>query len=166
MNDSKLELVVENQREEKTNFGFWVYLMTDCVLFASLFATYEVLHRNTFGGPSTTQVYNLRYVLIETLILLTSSFTCGLANINLRQDNKRNTLMFFILTFILGVIFLFLELKEFRHLFIEGNSWQKSGFLSSYFVLVGTHGLHILIGLLWMGGLMIQAFYKNLTKRI
>lgn len=147
----------------KTVFGFWVYLMTDCVLFASLFAVYAVLHGNTFGGPSGRQIFSLPYVLTETLILLTSSFTCGLATLALQRRDKRQVLFWFGVTFLLGLAFLGMEVSEFRHLIIEGNSWRRSGFLSSYFVLVATHGLHITIGLLWMGVLMAQVLRKDLT---
>ena len=147
----------------KTIFGFWVYLMTDCVLFASLFATYAVLRGNTFGGPSGHQLFSLPYVLTETLILLTSSFTCGLAMLAAHNRDKRLTLLWFGLTFLLGIAFLAMELTEFRHLVIEGNSWRRSGFLSSFFTLVGTHGLHITVGLLWMVILMAKVLSGGLT---
>ncbi len=136
--------------DNKTAFGFWVYLMTDVVLFASLFATFAVLRNNTFGGPSGGQLFSLPYVLVETLILLTSSFTCGLAILAARKQSKQQVLLWFGLTFLLGIAFLGMELSEFRHLAIEGNSWHRSGFLSSFFTLVGTHGLHITVGLIWM----------------
>jgi cytochrome o ubiquinol oxidase subunit 3 len=148
----------------KMIFGFWVYLMTDCVLFASLFATYAVLRPNTFGGPTGHQLFSLPYVLTETLLLLTSSFTCGLAMLAAHNRDKRLTLLFFAITFALGVAFLSMELTEFRHLVIEGNSWRRSGFLSSFFTLVGTHGLHITVGLLWMITLMIKVLRSGFTS--
>ncbi len=150
----------------KTIFGFWVYLMTDCVLFASLFATYAVLRPNTFGGPSGHELFSLPYVLTETLILLTSSFTCGLAMLSAHNRDKRLTLLFFSLTFLLGLAFLGMELSEFHHLAIEGNSWRRSGFLSSFFTLVGTHGLHITVGLVWMAVLMLKVAAKGLTSNL
>jgi cytochrome o ubiquinol oxidase subunit III len=150
----------------KNIFGFWVYLMTDCVLFASLFATYAVLRPNTFGGPSGQQTFSLPYVLTETLILLTSSFTCGLAMLAAHNRDKRWTLIWFGLTALLGLAFLAMELTEFRHLVREGNSWRRSGFLSAFFTLVGTHGLHITIGLLWMTILMIKVASKGLTSNL
>jgi cytochrome o ubiquinol oxidase subunit 3 len=150
--------------ENKTTFGFWVYIMTDCVLFASLFAVYAVLHNNTFGGPSGHQLFDLPYVLGETLILLTSSFTCGLAMLSAEKRDKQKVLFWFGITFLLGLSFLGLELHEFRHLYLEGNSWRRSGFLSSYFVLVGTHGLHITVGLLWMAVMMVRVFKQNLSE--
>jgi len=139
-----------------TNFGFWVYIMTDCVLFASLFATYAVLHNNTFGGASGHDLYNLPNILLETFILLTSSFTSGLAMLAAHKNAKNQVLGWFAITFILGLAFLAMELTEFSKLIHDGHSFITNGFLSSYFTLVGTHGLHILFGLIWMAVLMIQ----------
>jgi cytochrome o ubiquinol oxidase subunit 3 len=150
-NDS---LAVQNGSVDKTSFGFWVYLMTDCVLFASLFATYAVLHNNTFGGPSGRELFGLPFVLAETVILLTSSFTAGLGLLAARAGSKRAALALFAITFVLGAAFLGLELYEFAELVHEGNSWQRSGFLSAFFTLVGTHGGHITAGLIWMAVLM------------
>ena len=147
---SAIEISREREATEKTVFGFWVYLMTDCVLFASLFAVYAVLHGNTFGGPGGKDIFKLPYVMIETFALLTSSFTCGLAMLAAQRKAKQQVLFWLGVTFLLGITFLCLELNEFHHLVAEGNSWRRSGFLSSYFTLVGTHGLHITIGLIWM----------------
>ncbi|HET7529181.1 MAG TPA: cytochrome o ubiquinol oxidase subunit III [Candidatus Saccharimonadales bacterium] len=147
---------VRKSEDEKTLFGFWLYLMTDCVLFASLFATFAVLRNSTFGGPNGEVLFSLNFVLAETLILLTSSFTCGLGILAARQNNRRLTLALFAATFLLGAAFLFLEVHEFSHLYQEGNSWRRSGFLSAFFTLVGTHGLHISVGLVWMGTLMAR----------
>jgi cytochrome o ubiquinol oxidase subunit 3 len=124
--------------------------MTDCVLFATLFATYAVLRNNTAGGPSGEELFHLPYILIETLLLLTSSFTAGLAMLALRSKQQNLVIFWLILTFVLGLSFLLMEITEFSQLAHEGNSWQRSGFLSGYFTLVGTHGLHILTGLLWL----------------
>jgi cytochrome o ubiquinol oxidase subunit 3 len=150
--------------DTKTIFGFWVYLMTDCVLFASLFAVYAVLHASTYGGPSGQHLFNLHSVLAETLILLTSSFTCGLAVLSAQALQKKRVLFWLAVTMLLGLAFLTLELTEFRHLAAEGNSWRRSGFLSAFFTLVGTHGLHITAGLLWMLVLGLQIVYKGFTK--
>lgn len=149
---------------EKTVFGFWVYVMTDCVLFASLFATFAVLRGNTYGGPDGQELFSLPFVLAETLILLTSSFTCGLAMLAVHRGDKTQVLAWFGITFLLGLAFLGLELHEFSNLYHEGNSWQRSGFLSSFFTLVGTHGLHITIGLLWMGVMMYNVIKRGITK--
>lgn len=135
---------------ERKTLGFWVYLMTDCVLFASLFATFAVLRGNTFGGPSGADLFDLNFVLIETMILLVSSFTVGLAVLGASRGYKKQTLVWLAITFALGIAFLAMELTEFAHLVNEGYGWQRSAFLSSFFTLVATHGLHITVGLLWM----------------
>lgn len=153
-----------NQRDDKALFGFWVYLMTDCVLFASLFATFSVLRNNTYGGPSGAELFSLKFVLAETLILLTSSFSCGLAILAARDRKKADTLFWFGLTFLLGLTFLILEMTEFRHLSLEGNSWRRSSFLSAFFTLVGTHGLHIASGLLWMSVMFFKTLKRGLGR--
>ncbi len=152
------------ERNEKAILGFWIYIMTDCVLFASLFATYAVLHNNTFGGPSGKAIFSLPYVLSETLLLLTSSFSIGLAGVYAHLKKKTITIFFMVLTFILGLSFLILELKEFSHLISIGDSFRRSGFLSSYFTLVGTHGLHITIGLIWMIVIAVQLYKKGINN--
>lgn len=139
------------EADGKTVFGFWLYLMTDCVLFASLFATYAVLRSSTFGGPGGEALFSPNFALAETLILLTSSFTCGLGILAARRGQVRQVLILLGMTFALGLAFLGLEIHEFSHLYAEGDSWRRSGFLSAFFTLVGTHGLHITTGLLWMG---------------
>jgi cytochrome o ubiquinol oxidase subunit 3 len=150
------------EKETKETFGFWVYLMTDCVLFASLFAVYAVLHNNTFGGESGSQLFSLRYVLGETMILLTSSFTSGLGALAARRNDIKQVYVWLSTTFILGASFLAMELNEFHHLDMSGNSWRRSGFLSSYFTLVGTHGLHITVGLLWILVLLVGISRRGL----
>lgn len=164
------EVAIEEANTTKTVFGFWVYIMTDCVLFATLFATYAVLHGNTYDGPAGRQIFNLHLVLAETLILLTSSFTIGLAMLAAHQSNKSKTILWFFATFLLGAAFLTIELSEFRHLVNDGNSWRRSGFLSAFFTLVGTHGLHITAGLVWMivliSKLYRNGFAKNILKRL
>jgi cytochrome o ubiquinol oxidase subunit 3 len=157
---------VELQATEKTTFGFWVYIMTDCVLFASLFAVYAVLHGNTFGGPGGRELFKLPYVLIETMALLTSSFTCGLALLAAQHRDRSQVLMWLGVTFLLGATFLGLELTEFRNLVVDGNSWRRSGFLSSYFTLVGAHGLHITVGLIWMAVVGWFTAKKGLTTTV
>jgi cytochrome o ubiquinol oxidase subunit 3 len=147
----------------KPLFGFWIYLMTDCVLFAALFATYAVLHNNTNGGPSGRHLFDMHNVFIETVLLLTSSFTCGLGTLAVQRRDQKQVMLWFGLTFALGVAFLVLELTEFRGLVHSGNSWQRSGFLSGFFTLVGTHGAHITTGLLWMAVLLINVARRGLT---
>ncbi|HET8709473.1 MAG TPA: cytochrome o ubiquinol oxidase subunit III [Candidatus Saccharimonadales bacterium] len=157
---------LDREADNKTIFGFWVYLMTDCVLFASLFATYAVLHPNTFGGVSSQDIFSPPFVLAETLILLTSSFTCGLGLLASRRKDTRQTLVFLGITFLLGLAFITMELSEFHHLVSEGNSWRMSGFLSSFFTLVGTHGLHISIGLLWLLVTIFQIVRRGFTEGV
>jgi cytochrome o ubiquinol oxidase subunit 3 len=137
--------------------------MTDCVLFACLFATYAVLHRSTFGGPSGTELFSLPFVLAETMILLTSSFTAGLATLSAYRGRVSAVLGALAVTFLLGVAFLTMELTEFSHLVADGNSWARSGFLSAFFTLVGTHGLHITVGLIWMGVLALRLLRGGLS---
>lgn len=154
---------IQHETTAKTAFGFWVYLMTDCVLFATLFAVYAVLHKNTFGGPGADELFNMPFVLAETLILLTSSFTCGLAILATQRNAKKAIINWLAITFLLGAAFLGMEVYEFTHLVNEGNSWQRSGFLSAFFTLVGTHGLHITAGLLWIIVLGAQIIRRGLT---
>lgn len=154
----------EHQADDKIVFGFWLYLMTDLIIFAVLFATYAVLHSNTFGGPSARDLFNLPIALAESLILLTSSFTCGLGLLAARHIDRNRTLFWFFCTFLLGLVFLGLELSEFSRFVSEGNSWQRSAFLSSFFTLVGTHGLHITVGLFWMGIMMLYVLRRGITK--
>ena len=144
-------------------FGFWLYILSDCLLFASLFATYAVLQGNTFGGPTSRELFSLPFVLLETIILLTSSFTCGLALLAAHLHKERLSQSLLLATLLLGLSFLFLEFTEFRQLVVEGNSWQRSGYLSAFFTLVGTHGLHVFIGCIWLGVLIIQSFRRGLT---
>jgi cytochrome o ubiquinol oxidase subunit 3 len=132
-----IEQNAEKENTNKTLFGFWIYLMTDCVLFAALFATFIVLRNNTFGGPNGKDIFQMPYILTETLLLLVSSFTCGLAMLAIHKNNKKLAIKMLVLTFVLGLSFLTLELVEFRHLVLEGHSWRQSAFLSSYFTLVG-----------------------------
>lgn len=148
-----------------TLFGFWIYLITDFVLFATVFTTYAVLHNNVAGGAKGFEIFSLSFALGETLVLLFSSFTCGIGMHFIRQD-KEKTLGWFSFTFLLGWLFLFLEMKEFTTLIQEGNGWEKSGFLSSYFTLVGLHGLHILGGLLLLFFFLTQLYREGLSLRV
>lgn len=157
----------EQQRlQEKTSLGFWIYIMTDCVLFSVLFVTYVILQGNTFGGPSGKDIFNLDFVLAETLILLISSFTCGLALLAMRAAKKTHALVWLLVTFALGAMFLGLELYEFSSLVSEGYSWRVSGFLTAFFTLVGTHGLHITAGLTWLGVLGAQLWHRGFTPGV
>lgn len=154
----------KREADNKTVFGFWLYLMTDCVLFGSLFATFVVLRNNTFGGPGGQTLFSLNFVLAETLILLTSSFSCGLGILSARSGQKNRVLFLFVVTFLLGLAFVGLELHEFSRLYNDGDSWRRSGFLSAFFTLVGTHGLHISTGLLWMGTMLVRVKKNGLSR--
>ncbi len=156
----------EAAAEDRALFGFWVYLMTDLLMFAVLFAVYAVLHNNTSGGETGRQLFSLHQALAETVILLTSSFTCGIAMIAARNGNKKQTLMWFGVTFLLGLSFLGLELHEFAQLIHEGHTMSTNAFLSSFFILVGTHGLHITSGLLWMGITLSYITKRGLNKHM
>lgn len=147
---SQVERVAEAEQTQTKYLGFWIYLMTDCILFASVFATYIVLRENTFGGPGGGELFDMPFVLIQTLLLLTSSFVCGLALLAARARKKAAVIGWLIATFIFGAAFLALELSEFIKLIDEGHGWQTSAFLSSFFTLVGLHGAHIAVGLLWL----------------
>jgi cytochrome o ubiquinol oxidase subunit 3 len=131
-------------------FGFWLYIMTDCVLFGCLFATYLVLNNPHMPGPSLKQYIDLNYVLIETFLLLASNFTYCLTTLNLYKNKIRKMQMWLLVTFILGAGFVGMEINEFIHLAQEGFRWDISGQASSFFTLVGTHGLHVSIGLIWI----------------
>ena len=150
----------------RTTLGFWVYLMSDCVLFASLFATYAVLHGNTFDGPTAADIFSLPFVLLETMVLLTSSFTCGLAFIALHRKSRGLFAMLLLVTAGLGLIFVGLEISEFVKLVSEDAGPDRSAFLSSFFTLVGTHGVHVSIGVLWMLFLLAQTFFDDITETI
>lgn len=161
------DAAVRHQQEfTKTTLGFWIYLMTDCVLFGSLFATYAVLRHGTAGGPGAAELFDLNFVLIETLLLLTSSLTSGLALVAVRSRNVQLIASMLMLTFALGTGFLVMELSEFHKLAIEGHGWQASAFLTSFFTLVGTHGLHITIGLLWIVALLISLSSRGVTNSL
>lgn len=134
--------------------GFWVYLMSDCLIFASFFATYAVLRTNTFGGPGPAALFYVPYALAETLILLTSSFTAGLAALSCTHQRRRVTALWLIATAALGLAFLALEVREFSALIRAGHGPSGSGFLTAYFSLVGVHGLHVAFGTLWLLALL------------
>lgn len=153
----------EEEANDRVMFGFWVYLMTDLLMFAILFAVYAVLHGNVVGGPSGRDLFKPELALAETLILLTSSFTAGIGMIAARRGIKQQVLTWFGITFLLGVAFLGIELYEFAEFIHEGHTMTVNAFLSSFFLLVGTHGLHITSGLLWLGILLVYIIKRGLT---
>jgi cytochrome o ubiquinol oxidase subunit 3 len=146
-----------------TVFGFWIYLMTDCILFATLFAGYAVLRDSVAGGPSTVDIFELPYVLTETMLLLFSSITYGYAMLAMNRDEPTYVIRWLGLTFMLGLGFIGMEINEFHHLIQEGYGPDRSGFLTAFFTLVGTHGAHVATGLVWMAILMWQVKRKGIN---
>jgi len=140
---------VEKEVHDKTIFGFWIYLLTDFVMFAAIFATYIVLRTGTFGGPEPKDLFHLPFNLIETFVMLTAAFTASLAGAVAKRGSKGGAALLFIITFILGAIFLVMGLSEFSDLIQMGHTWKKSGFLSIYFTLNGTLFIHVIFALLW-----------------
>jgi cytochrome o ubiquinol oxidase subunit 3 len=147
-------------------FGFWLYLMTDCIIFASLFAVFAVMQHQFAGGPSGKDLFEIPGVALETTMLLLSSITYGFAMLGAHKNRKGVLLFWLGVTFLLGLAFLVLEMREFSHLIAEGAGPSRSAFLSSFFTLVGTHGLHVTCGLIWMVVLAIQVLrHRDLTER-
>lgn len=149
----------------KTVFGFWLYLMSDCILFATIFATYVVLAPNTAGGPSGKEIFELPFVLGETAFLLLSSVTYGLAMLASYKGKKSQVQAWLGITFLFGLAFICMEIYEFNLLISEGYGPSRSGFLSGFFTLVGTHGLHVTVGLVWMIVMMVQINMNGLTAK-
>lgn len=141
--------------------GFWIYIMSDCVLFAGLFATYVVLVPETFGGPAIESLVNMPFVLAETLVLLTSSFTMGLATLAAQAHKRVLTVALLKLTLFLGLAFLGMEVYEFAKLVGEGHGPDTSAFLSAFFTLLGTHGLHVLAASIWMCVVIAHVWFRG-----
>ena len=147
-------------------YGFWLFVLSDMVLFSALFATYATLVHATDGGPTTSQLFDRNLVAIETIALLVSSFICGLAIIAAKRANLVWTQIWLLLTGLFGAVFLFIELYEFATMIGEGAGPQRSAFLSAFFTLVGCHGLHVTCGLLWLGTMMAQVWAKGFQQHI
>ena len=148
----------EEEVYSRTIFGFWLYLLTDFVLFATLFAAYAVLHNNTFGGPDAKSLFSLPFTLTQSLILLVSSLTMGIAGTFVHKNRTKAALWFMAITFVLGFVFAWMGCADFSRLVDMGASWKRSAFLSMYFTVVGTHMIHIFFGLLWIILLAIPLF--------
>jgi cytochrome o ubiquinol oxidase subunit III len=142
-------------------YGFWIFLLSDIIMFSAFFAAYAVLSGQTAGGPSGRDVFHLHIVAIETACLLLSSFTCGVASIGARAHNNLMYYGSMAVTAVLGAVFLFLEAREFAGMNAIGAGPSRSAFLSSFFTLVGCHGLHVTLGLLWLLTMMAQVFAKG-----
>lgn len=148
--------VREHHPENGTLLGFWLYLMSDCLVFASLFATYAVLGRNYAGGPTGAELFELPLVALNTTFLLLSSITYGFAMLESQRNRVNATMVWLVVTGLFGLAFLSLEMYEFVHLIHEGAGPQRSGFLTSFFALVATHGLHVTFGIVWLVTLLFQ----------
>ncbi|TCP20863.1 cytochrome aa3 quinol oxidase subunit 3 [Scopulibacillus darangshiensis] len=144
--------------------GFWIFLGAEIVLFSCLFATYLVVHSHTAGGPTSKELYDVKEFMIETFLLLISSFTCGLGTHELRRHNAKGIIIWLIITLLLGLGFIYMEVNEFvKYATEEGATVGRSAFLSGFFVLVGTHGAHVSLGILWMTSIIIQLAKRGVT---
>ena len=154
------------EAEANAIFGFWIYIMTDCVLFATVFVAYVVLSHNYAGGPTGKELFDLPYVFGETMFLLVSSVTYGFAMLAMHRNRRQQVMAWLLVTFFLGLGFIAMELNEFSRMIMEGHGPDRSGFLSGFFTLVGTHGAHVSFGLLWMAVMMWQVMSKGLNTRV
>ena len=161
--DSTRFYVLEHHPENGTMLGFWLYLMSDCLLFAMLFATYGVLGGNYAAGPGPKDLFELPLVAVNTSMLLFSSITYGFAMLAMQRGSIRQTQAWLVVTALFGAAFLGIELTEFHHLIAVGAGPQRSAFLSAFFTLVGTHGLHVTFGLIWLSVLLVQVGKRGLT---
>jgi cytochrome o ubiquinol oxidase subunit 3 len=137
-------------------FGFWLFLLSDIILFAALFATYSVLSGSTAGGPTAAELFDKKHVFLETMCLLASSVTCGLGSLAVHRTDARAMYVWMAATFVLGVCFLTMEGNEFAGMVASGAGPSRSAFLSAFFTLVGTHGLHVSLGLAWLIIMLLQ----------
>ena len=147
-------------------YGFWLFVLSDMIIFSALFASYATLVHATDGGPTTNELFDRNLVAVETIALLLSSFACGLAMITAKRSNMVWTQVWLVVTGLLGAVFLGIELYEFGKMIGEGAGPQRSAFLSSFFTLVGCHGLHVTAGLLWLGTMMAQIWAKGFQQHI
>lgn len=150
----------------KTLFGIWVFVLTDCILFSSILVSYQVLHNNTFGGVNLADIASLPYTYVQTLALLLSSLTYGISTWCVYRGKRGSAMFWVALTFLLGLVFMGMEIHEFSTLIAQGNDWTRSAFLSSFFLVVGAHGFHVLCGLLWMVVMLVQMKTQGLTYTI
>jgi cytochrome o ubiquinol oxidase subunit 3 len=162
--ETRFYMTEEHHPENGTLLGFWLYLMSDCLIFAVLFACYGVLGRNYAAGPSGADLFELPTVALNTAMLLFSSITYGLAMLDMEKGKTKGVLLWLAITGLFGAAFIGLELSEFAHLIHEGATPQRSAFLSSFFTLVATHGLHVTFGIIWLVTLMVQVGKQGLSE--
>lgn len=153
----------ESQESLKV-LGFWIFIVTDILIFGTLFACYAVLHTHTNGGPGAKELFEMPGVIAETFILLTSSFTSGLAILAMQKGKVKQLIAWLAVTAVLGAVFIGMEVHEFLLLIEEGHTISSNAFLSAFYTLVGTHGLHVSIGLVWMIAIMIQLSRRGITE--
>ncbi|CAL4043184.1 Cytochrome bo(3) ubiquinol oxidase subunit 3 [Buchnera aphidicola (Phyllaphis fagi)] len=153
----------DNNTTDRKLFGFWIYLMSDCILFSTMFAVYCVMLNNIVLH---SMFLNLKFVFFETCLLLLSSITYGISVVSFKYNKIFFVYIFIVITFFLGLSFVSMELYEFKHLIQLGFTPKKSGFLSSFFTLIGLHGIHVIVGLLWMLGIIFQIIQFNLNSLI
>jgi cytochrome o ubiquinol oxidase subunit 3 len=156
----------DHRRDEEVVFGFWVFLMSDAVLFALLFSTYGSMTTRLAGGPSGRDLFQLRDAFAQTLVLLLSTLTFGLATAALKANQKHQVVGWLTLTGLLGLLFLGLEYRELANLFAQGAGPQRSGFLSAFFVLLSTHGAHVLAGVIWLVMMLVQILVLDLEPQV
>ncbi len=147
-------------------YGFWIFLLSDIVMFSGLFAAYAVLSDQTAGGPAGRDLFNLRNVFTETMCLLLSSYTCGLGALSAERRQRDRFYVFAALTLMLGAAFLFIESSEFASMVSKGAQPSRSAFLSAFFTLVGMHGAHVTSGLVWLGYMVLQVVVKGLRPHV
>lgn len=161
--NTALPLEYQTEQNRMNILGFWIFLGAEIILFGTLFAMYGVLNERYAGGPTPKDLFEIKGIMGETILLLTSSFTCGLAIYEMRRNNRNGLLLWFIITLLLGAGFVFMEVTEFINYVHEGATMQTSAFLSSFFVLLGTHGLHVSMGIGWATMVIIQILRRGLT---
>ncbi|MCQ6279190.1 cytochrome aa3 quinol oxidase subunit III [Bacillus sp. EB600] len=161
--NTSMPLEYQTEQNKMNILGFWVFLGAEIILFSTLFATFGVLKSQYAGGPTPKELFEIKGVMTETILLLTSSFTCGIAIYEMHRNNKKGLLAWLALTLLLGAGFVGMEITEFINYVHEGATMQTSAFLSSFFVLLGTHGLHVSMGIGWAIMVMIQIARKGLT---
>jgi cytochrome o ubiquinol oxidase subunit 3 len=166
MTSTARALVLQEEAERcfaERALGFWMYLMSDAIIFGLLFATYAVMLDGTAAGPRGHDLFDAKNTLVESMLLLVSSATFGFASLCLKLRRQRATLLWLAITFVLGAAFLIMEMVEFHRMLAQGAGPQRSGYLSAFFTLVGTHGLHVGLGLIWIGILSMQLILRGIT---
>lgn len=146
----------------KTVFGFWLYLLTDFMMFGTVFAAYAVLMHATFGGPGA-EIFDVPHAFERTMVIILAAATAGIAGVAIHRNQKGMAVAFYLITFIIGLLFAWMQYEEFAFLLSNGHSWANSAYLSAYFTLVGTHFLHIIVGLLWILILIVPLIREGIT---